>query len=145
MYDEVLQTLNELEDLRTVPDQLEARISEKRFLTAVEVLQNALRKLRKPELDDIGALNDLRGYLANQETALMDILTEELHEHLYLKSPYCQERWQNLAKKQGVYNENYSESNLVTPFHLVLDTMDLEHPVTEDPAKNPEADTSTLR
>ncbi|KAI6090938.1 Sec8 exocyst complex component-specific domain-containing protein [Hypoxylon rubiginosum] len=141
MYDDVLQTLNELEDLRTVPDQLEARISEKRFLTAVEVLQNALRKLRKPELDDIGALSDLRSYLANQETALMDILVEELHEHLYLKSPYCQERWQNLAKNQGAYSENYNDSGMWTPFHLVLDTMDLEHPVTEDPAKNPEADT----
>ncbi|KAH9910100.1 Sec8 exocyst complex component-specific domain-containing protein [Xylariomycetidae sp. FL2044] len=141
MYDDVLQTLNELEDLRNVPDQLEARISEKRFLTAVEVLQNALRKLRKQELDDIGALSDLRSYLANQETALMDILTEELHEHLYLKSPYCQERWQNLAKNQGAYNENYSEGVAATPFHLVLDTLDLDHPVTEDPAKNPEADT----
>ncbi|KAI1337529.1 exocyst complex component [Xylariaceae sp. FL0016] len=141
MYDEVLQTLNELEDLRTVPDQLEARISEKRFLTAVEVLQNALRKLRKPELDDIGALSDLRGYLANQETALMDILVEELHEHLYLKSPYCQERWQSLSKNQGAYNENYGDLVSVTPFHYVLDTMDLDHPVTEDPSKNPEADT----
>ncbi|KAJ3564722.1 hypothetical protein NPX13_g7747 [Xylaria arbuscula] len=142
MYDEVLQTLNELEDLRTVPDQLEARISEKRFLTAVEVLQNALRKLRKPELDDIGALSDLRSYLANQETALMDILVEELHEHLYLKSPYCQERWQSLAKNQGAHNQNYSDSAAVTPFHAVLDALDLEHPVTEDPSKNPEADTS---
>ncbi|KAI1762995.1 Sec8 exocyst complex component-specific domain-containing protein [Hypoxylon sp. FL1150] len=141
MYDDVLQTLNELEDLRTVPDQLEARISEKRFLTAVEVLQIALRKLRRPELDDIGALSDLRSYLANQETALMDILVEELHEHLYLKSPYCQERWQNLAKNQGAYSENYNDSGMLTPFHLVLDTMDLAHPVTEDPAKNPEADT----
>lgn len=142
MYDEVLQTLNELEDLRTVPDQLEARISEKRFLTAVEVLQNALRKLRKPELDDIGALSDLRSYLANQETALMDILVEELHEHLYLKSPYCQERWQNLAKNHDAYNQNYGDSAAITPFHVVLDTLDLEHPVTEDPSKNPEADTS---
>ncbi|KAI2779559.1 Sec8 exocyst complex component-specific domain-containing protein [Daldinia loculata] len=141
MYDDVLQTLNELEDLRTVPDQLEARISEKRFLTAVEVLQNALRKLRKPELDDIGGLSDLRSYLANQETALMDILIEELHEHLYLKSPYCQERWQNLAKNQGAYNENYTDPGILTPFHLILDTMDLDRPVTEDPAKNPEADT----
>ncbi|UKZ72764.1 hypothetical protein TrVFT333_000399 [Trichoderma virens FT-333] len=87
-YDELLQTLNELDDLRAVPDQLEARISEKRFLTAVDVLQTALRKLRKPELDNIGALSDLRSYLANQETVLMDILVEELHEHLYLKSPY---------------------------------------------------------
>ncbi|KAI0525699.1 Sec8 exocyst complex component-specific domain-containing protein [Xylaria bambusicola] len=142
MYDDVLQTLNELEDLRTVPDQLEARISEKRFLTAVEVLQNALRKLRKPELDDIGALSDLRSYLASQETALMDILVEELHEHLYLKSPYCQERWQSLAKNQGANNRNYGDSDVITPFHVVLDTLDLEHPVTEDPSKNPEADTS---
>ena len=141
MYDQVLQTLNELDDLRTVPDQLEARISEKRFLTAVEVLQNALRKLTRPELDDIGALSDLRSYLANQETALMDILVEELHEHLYLKSPYCQERWQNLAKCQGALSEAFKDAPAVPPFHAVLDTVDWDRPVTEDPHKNPEADT----
>jgi exocyst complex component 4 len=141
MYDGVLQTLNELDDLRTVPDQLEARISEKRFLTAVEVLQNALRKLTKPELDGIGALSELRLYLANQETALMDILVEELHEHLYLKSPYCQERWQNLAKCQGAHNEAFKDAPAVSPFHSVLDTIEWERSVAEDPHKNPEADT----
>lgn len=140
-YDELLQTLNELDDLRAVPDQLEARISEKRFLTAVEVLQNALRKLRKPELDDIGGLNDLRSYLSNQETALMDILVEELHEHLYLKSPYCQERWQSLSKTQGSFNEGYGGGASITPFHVVLDSADVDKSVTEDPMKNPEADT----
>ncbi|KAH6892322.1 Sec8 exocyst complex component-specific domain-containing protein [Thelonectria olida] len=139
-YDELLTVLNELDDLRAVPDQLEARISEKRFLTAVEVLQTALRKLRKPELDDIGALSDLRGYLANQETALMDILVEELHEHLYLKSPYCQERWQSLAKAQGVLNESY-DASAITPFHAVLDSFDVEKTISEDPMKNPEGDT----
>jgi exocyst complex component 4 len=141
MYDGVLQTLNELDELRTVPDQLEARISEKRFLTAVEVLQNALRKLTKPELDGIGALSDLRAYLANQETALLDILVEELHEHLYLKSPYCQERWQNLAKSQGALNEALKDSPAVAPFHAILDTIDWDRSVAEDPHKNPEADT----
>ncbi|KAL7795351.1 exocyst complex component [Trichoderma ceciliae] len=142
-YDELLQTLNELDDLRAVPDQLEARISEKRFLTAVEVLQTALRKLRKPELDNIGALSDLRSYLANQETVLMDILVEELHEHLYLKSPYCQQRWSSLAKNRGGLNEgNHNEANTTaTPFYLILDAMDFERPVMEDPMKNPEADT----
>ena len=140
-YDDLLQTLNELDDLRAVPDQLEARISEKRFLSAVDVLQNALRKLRKPELDGIGALNDLRGYLANQEAALMDILVEELHEHLYLKSPYCQDRWQSLSKAQGAYNDNYGDVNAIAPFHVVLDSVELDKTVTEDPMKNPEADT----
>lgn len=141
MYDEMLQMLNELEELRQVPDQLEARISEKRFLTAVEVLHNALRKLRKPELDDIGALSDLRNYLANQETALMDILVEELHEHLYLKSPYCQERWQNLAKSQGSLRDDIADSNAVLPFFEVLTSMDLGKPIQEDPGRNPESDT----
>ncbi|KAK0652253.1 Sec8 exocyst complex component-specific domain-containing protein [Cercophora newfieldiana] len=141
MYDDVLQTLNELDDLRSVPDQLEARISEKRFLTAVEVLQNALRKLRKPELDNIGALSELRSYLANQETALMDILVEELHEHLYLKSPYCQERWQNLSKHHSTSDSNFSDSPAVAPFYAILDSIDWEHSAAEDPQKNPEADT----
>lgn len=140
-YDELLQTLNELDDLRAVPDQLEARISEKRFLAAVEVLQNALRKLRRPELDGIRALNDLRQYLANQETALMDILVEELHEHLYLKSPYCQDRWQSLAKTQGATADGYGDANVVSAFHLVLESIELEKSASEDPMKNPEADT----
>ncbi|KAK4179863.1 putative exocyst complex component 4 [Triangularia setosa] len=141
MYDDVLQTLNELDDLRTVPDQLEARISEKRFLTAVEVLQNALRKLTKPELDGIGALSDLRSYLANQETALMEILVEELHEHLYLKSPYCQERWQNLTKHHGAMNEAFQDTSNLAPFHAIFESIDWDRSVTEDPQKNPEADT----
>ncbi|KAH7318451.1 putative exocyst complex component sec8 [Stachybotrys elegans] len=140
-YDELLQSLNELDELRAVPDQLEARISEKRFVSAVEVLQNALRKLRKPELDDIGALSDLKSYLANQETALLDILVEELHEHLYLKSPYCQERWQSLAKSQGASNEGYTDANAIVPFTAILDSIDVNSAVTEDPMKNPEADT----
>lgn len=141
MYEEVLQILNELDDLRAVPDQLEARISEKRFLAAVDVLQNALRKLRKPELDNIGALSELRSYLANQETALMDILIEELHEHLYLKSPYCQERWQNLSKHHSTLDGAFGDSPAVSPFFAVLETIDFDHSATEDPQKNPEADT----
>ena len=141
MYDDLLQTLNELEELRQVPDQLEGRISEKRFLTAVDVLQNALRRLRKPELDDIGALTELRSYLGNQEGALMDILVEELHEHLYLKSPYCQERWQTLAKHQGAFSETFADSTSAPPFHTILDVMDFERAAQEDPAINPEGDT----
>ena len=140
-YDELLQTLNELDDLRAVPDQLEARISEKRFLSAVEVLQNALRKLRRPELDSIGALNDLRSYLANQETSLMDILVEELHEHLYLKSPYCQERWQSLSKAHSSGIEAYGDTSTIAPFHTVLDSIEVDKTVAEDPMRNPEADT----
>ncbi|RDW70332.1 hypothetical protein BP5796_08729 [Coleophoma crateriformis] len=141
-YDQLLYTLSEIEDLRLVPDQLEARISEKRFLTAVDVLQNALRRIRVPHLDEIGALSDLRSYLTNQETALTDILIEELHDHLYLKSPYCQERWQMLAKNQGsIATDNFESAAGIRPFYEVLDGMDLTEMMIEDPSRNPEADT----
>ncbi|RFU32222.1 hypothetical protein B7463_g4101, partial [Scytalidium lignicola] len=141
-YEEIIHTLSEIEDLRLVPDQLEARISEKRFLTAVEILQKALRRIRAPELDGIGALNELRSYFANQETALTDILTEELHDHLYLKSPYCQERWQTLAKGNGgVAKDKPENTPSIRPFYEVLESMDLTEPMAEDPSRNPEADT----
>ena len=141
-YDDLLQTLADIEELRLIPDQLEARISEKHFLTAVEVLQDALRRIRAPELDNIGALSDLRSYLMNQETALTDILIEELHDHLYLKSPYCQERWQTLAKVQGnIGKENFEKLPTLQPFFEVVEGLDLSEPMVEDPTRNPEADT----
>jgi exocyst complex component 4 len=144
-YDDLLHTLSEIEDLRLAPDQLEARISEKRFLTAVDILQNALRRIRVPALDEIGALSDLKSYLTNQETALTDILIEELHDHLYLKSPYCQERWQILAKGQGGLAKEKLNNNTVRPFYEVLEslaaTKEAKLPLVEDASKNPEADT----
>jgi len=56
------------EQLNGVPEKLEARISEKRFLTAVEVLSDALRVIKQPEMMEIGALSDLRTYLGSQES-----------------------------------------------------------------------------
>lgn len=143
-YDEMLQVLSQIEHLRLVTDNLEARISEKRFLTAVDVLQDALRLLRKPELDNIGALSDLRLYLAGQETSLTDILIEELHSHLYLKSPYCQDRWKAHVKEisNGVSSEGAeSVAPGIQLLYHFLDDLDFDNPMVEDGAKNPETDT----
>lgn len=64
----------------------------------MDCLQEGLRLLSAPEMDNIGALNEVKVYLSNQELSLADILTEELHNHLYLKSPYCEARWTAYAK-----------------------------------------------
>lgn len=56
------------EKLQRVSEQLDARISSKRFLSAVDILQDALRMIRRSDLEDIGALGDLRIYFSNQET-----------------------------------------------------------------------------
>ncbi|KAL8692274.1 MAG: hypothetical protein Q9218_002667 [Villophora microphyllina] len=67
-YSSMLHILNQIEKLKAVPEQLDARIADKQFLTAIELLQNALRVIRKSEMESIGALSDLRVYFSNQET-----------------------------------------------------------------------------
>lgn len=62
------------EKLQLVPEQLDACISEKHFLSAVEILQEALRMIRKSDMDDIGALTDLRSYFSNQETVSLSMI-----------------------------------------------------------------------
>ena len=56
------------EKLQLVPEQLDARISDKHFLLAVDLLQDALRMIRRSDMESIGALADLRIYFSNQET-----------------------------------------------------------------------------
>src|SRR5215471_10960811 len=52
-YDDVLQLFGQIENIQSLPEKLEARISEKRFIAAVEILQDALRLVRRSELASI--------------------------------------------------------------------------------------------
>lgn len=137
-YDQMLQVLGTIEQLQQVPEILEAQISEKRFLGAVDTLQEALRLIRKPEMEEIGALSDLRVYLSNQEHSLTDILVEELHNHLYLKSPYCEERWKS-HQKHDMGDAAMDDGERA--MHQFLDMFDGSKPMLEDTTRNPEADT----
>lgn len=122
----MLQILDRIEKLQLIPEKLEARISEKRFLTAVDILQGALRMIRRTEMENIGALSDLRTYLSNQEVSLTDILIEELHSHLYLKSPYCEDRWKEYAYNQvkGDIAERSQAGNRGRLLYHFLDALD---------------------
>lgn len=137
-YDQMLQVLGTIEQLQAVPEELEAQISEKRFLGAVDTLQDALKLIRKPEMEEIGALSDLRVYLSNQEHSLTDILVEELHNHLYLKSPYCEERWKSHMKRD-MSSSSIDEGERA--MHQFLESYDGSKPMAEDTTRNPEADT----
>ncbi|KAL4241814.1 Exocyst complex component Sec8 [Abortiporus biennis] len=97
--EEMLRILDQIEHLRSVPDVLESLISEKRLLQASALLVRSLKMINKQDMLDIGALADLRIYLVSQETALREILVDELSSHLYLKSFWCDSRW-------AVYNPN---------------------------------------
>ena len=144
-YDDMLTILGQIEKLQLVPEQLDARISDKHFLPAVDLLQDALRMIRKSDMEDIGALTDLKIYFSNQETSLTDILIEELHDHLYLKSPYCQDRWKPYS--EGSTNISASETGGVSlpntwgrPLYRFIDSLDTSSPMEDDASQNPEAD-----
>ncbi|KAI9791967.1 MAG: hypothetical protein M1816_003236 [Peltula sp. TS41687] len=71
-YEDMLKILNQIEQLQLIPEKLEARISEKKFLTAVDVLQEGLRIVRTSDTGAIGALTDVTAYVTNQETMVED-------------------------------------------------------------------------
>lgn len=90
---DMLRILDTIDNLRQVPDQLESLVGDKRFLQASLILVRSLETINKPELREIGALSDLRSYFMSQETTITEILIEELHNHIYLKTFYSDSRW----------------------------------------------------
>ncbi|KAF9527778.1 exocyst complex component sec8 [Crepidotus variabilis] len=93
MLEEMIKLLDQIEHLKTVPDLLETLMSEKRLLQAAILLVRSLKIINKSDMQEIGAVADLRSYLEAQETALRDILIDEMQSHLYLKSFWCESRW----------------------------------------------------
>lgn len=100
MIEEMLRLLDDIEHLKSIPDTLESLMSEKRLLQAAGLLMRSLKTIRKPEMLEIGAVSDLRNYLIGQENSLRDILIDELHSHLFLKSFWCESRWSAYTPNQ---------------------------------------------
>ncbi|KAI7686000.1 hypothetical protein KC353_g20759, partial [Hortaea werneckii] len=74
------------------------------------------------------------------EHSLTDILVEELHSHLYLKSPYCEERWKSLSQRadDSAATAAADEERAMYSF---LENYDGRQPMQEDTTRNPEANT----
>ena len=145
-YDDIIQLFAQIQMIQALPEKLESHLSDKRFLGAVEVLHDAFRLLRRSELENIGGLADLRAYFSNQEISLADILIEELHDHLYLKSPYCSDRWKPPAPEGEGNGGNNGPSwtnpnSWERPVYGFLAKLNASTPMAEDASRNPEADT----
>ncbi|KAG5647569.1 hypothetical protein DXG03_008922 [Asterophora parasitica] len=115
--EEMLRILDQIEHLKSVPDLLETLMSEKRLLQAAVLLVRSLKIINKPDMLEIGAVSDLRGYLVGQETALRDILIDELQNHLYLKSFWCDTRWAAYVPNQQAFPKvEFEEEGASTTF-----------------------------
>ncbi|KAH9944194.1 Sec8 exocyst complex component-specific domain-containing protein [Epithele typhae] len=103
--EEMMRILDQIEHLKSVPDALESLILEKRLLQAAGLLVRSLKLIKKPDMMEIGAVSDLRSYLVGQEATLREILVDELHGHLYLKSFWCESRWAMYAPNQQTFSD----------------------------------------
>ncbi|CAG8528432.1 3435_t:CDS:10 [Paraglomus brasilianum] len=100
-YKEMIRILDLIEEVKGTPEKLEVLIREKHFLTAAKTLLEAIRTMDRREMAGIGALSDLKRYLKAQQNSFHEVLIEQLHNHLYLKSPYCDSRWVRYSKDQA--------------------------------------------
>ncbi|CAO3622394.1 unnamed protein product [Cunninghamella blakesleeana] len=144
LHKEMLNLLEQIEDIRKAPEKLDNLLNSKHLLSASTLLMDTLKVINNKEMMEIGALNDLRNTLNSEKNALYDMLIEELHNHLYLKSSYCVNLWSDyisgqqslpepmLKPRSFATKEDSDEQNL-----FAIDENDI---LIEDLDKNPETD-----
>ncbi|XP_072506219.1 exocyst complex component 4 isoform X2 [Notamacropus eugenii] len=81
----VLNLLDEIENIKQVPQKLEQCMASKHYLNATDMLVSAVDSLEGPLLQ-VEGLSDLRLELHSKKMNLHLVLIDELHRHLYIKS-----------------------------------------------------------
>ncbi|XP_050756489.1 exocyst complex component 4 isoform X1 [Gymnogyps californianus] len=81
----VLNLLDEIENIKQVPQKLEQCMASKHYLKATDMLVSAVDSLEGPLLQ-VEGLSDLRLELHSKKMNMHLVLIDELHRHLYIKS-----------------------------------------------------------
>ncbi|XP_064417289.1 exocyst complex component 4 [Latimeria chalumnae] len=81
----VLNLLDEIENIKQVPQKLEQCMASKHYLQATDMLVSAVESLEGPLLQ-VEGLGELRLELKSKRMHLHEVLIDELHRHLYIKS-----------------------------------------------------------
>lgn len=104
----VLYLLEQIESLKDVAEHVQNHISKKHYLHATQLLVSSIKQLEN-DLDGVEGLNEVRTELQKKKTHLHEVVIEELHKHLYVKST-CEVYHQ--MQRQGT-----SYGREMSPFH----------------------------
>ncbi|XP_067118263.1 exocyst complex component 4 [Centruroides vittatus] len=81
----ILSMLDEIESLMEVPEKLEGYMSKKHYLHATQLLVSSV-SLLEGTLEGVDALKDVKSELIMKKEHMHEVLVEELHKHLYVRS-----------------------------------------------------------
>ncbi|KAI8063832.1 Sec8 exocyst complex component-specific domain-containing protein [Gongronella butleri] len=143
-HKEMLSLLESIDEIKNTPEKLVTLTSDKHVLTAARLLMTTIKTVDSPDMKKIGALDDLRITLSTEKNSLYDLLLEELHNHLYLKSPYCENLWSDYVPGQQdlpesiVKPRSFEEDNGAQAKDML--SMEENEVLAEDVDKNPETD-----
>ncbi|XP_064465893.1 exocyst complex component 4-like isoform X2 [Ornithodoros turicata] len=81
----VLQLLEEIESLVEVPDKVNTFLNKKQYLHATKLLVSSV-SLVEGSLEGVEALKDVKAKLIYKKEHMHEVLVEELHRHVYLRT-----------------------------------------------------------
>lgn len=84
-HKQTLFLLEQIENLKGVPERVEKYKQKRHYLHATELLVSSVASLES-DLKDVEALKDVRNELQAKQQALHNVLIEDLHRHLYVRS-----------------------------------------------------------
>ncbi|CAG2168941.1 unnamed protein product, partial [Oppiella nova] len=81
----VLELLDRVERMTTVPHSVDQYIQRKHYLHATRLLVQSLKQL-DTDLVSVDALKEVKSDLVDKKDSLYELIVDELHRHLYIKS-----------------------------------------------------------
>ncbi|XP_039180672.1 exocyst complex component 4 isoform X2 [Crotalus tigris] len=123
----VLNLLDEIENIKQVPQKLQQYMGSKHYLMATDMLVSAVNSLEGPLLQ-VEGLSDLRLELHSKKMNMHLVLIDELHRHLYIKST---SKVGQRSKEKGRVSSHVKEASALP----LLDVTNLSTPRKFDSAQ----------
>ncbi|KAJ1921562.1 exocyst subunit [Mycoemilia scoparia] len=90
--EEVISIINKIIEVRNIPSEVSKLSQEKKFVEAAKKLSQGLKFVSNPEFKPIKTLFVLEQKLNKEKEDLVKVIIEELHNHVYLMSPYSERK-----------------------------------------------------
>ena len=81
----VLELLDRVDTMMTVPQSVDQYIERKHYLHATRLIVNSLKQL-DTDLVNVDALKEVKAELVDKKESLYEMIVDELHKHLYIRS-----------------------------------------------------------